>query len=224
VTRRHDASRIVAIDGSSGSGKSTVGRAVARELGLRVLDTGAMYRAVTLAVLEAGVDPMDAEACIGIARAVGIAVEEGVTTLDGRDVSGEIRGPEVTAAVSAVSAHPELRRILVDRQREWVARHDGGVVEGRDIGTVVFPDAAVKVFLFADERERARRRQREEAAADRPANLARIEAALAQRDTLDSTRATSPLRPAPDALRIDTTDRAVEDVTAEIVERYRAAG
>jgi CMP/dCMP kinase len=222
--RGYDPSKIVAIDGASGSGKSTVGRAVADALGLRVLDTGAMYRAVTLAVLDAGVDIDDGEACVGIARAVGVESEDGVTTLDGRDVSKEIRGPEVTAAVSAVSAHPALRRILVDRQREWAAHHDGGVVEGRDIGTVVFPDAPVKVFLVADEGERARRRQRDEAAADRATDVERVRESLERRDRLDSTRATSPLRAAADALEIDTTHRPVADIVAEIVERFRAAG
>ena len=169
--RRDDATgrvAVVAIDGPSGSGKSTVARAVADALGLPVLDTGAMYRAVTLAVLEAGVAPDDDAACLRRrADASAIEVEDGVTRLDGRDVSAEIRGPEVTAAVSTVSAHPAVRDVLVDRQREWVAHHGGGVVEGRDIGTVVFPDAPVKVFLVADDAERARRRQRDERAADR---------------------------------------------------------
>jgi cytidylate kinase len=152
---------VIAIDGPSGSGKSTVARAVAAELGLQVLDTGAMYRAVTLAVLRAGAGLDDAETCAAIARASAISVEGGVTMLDGRDVSGEIRGPLVTSAVSIVSAHPEVREILVARQRAWVARHGGGVVEGRDIGTVVFPDATVKVFLVASDEERARRRHRD---------------------------------------------------------------
>jgi cytidylate kinase len=215
---------VVAIDGPSGTGKSTVGRAVADELGLKVLDTGAMYRAITLAVLAAGVAPDDADACVAIARAVDVYVEEGVTRLDGRDVSTDIRGPDVTAAVSAVSAHAPLRRILVDRQREWVAGHDGGVVEGRDIGTVVFPNAAVKVFLVADERERARRRQRDEADLDRMVGVDAVEAALARRDALDRGRATSPLKAADDAIVIDTTHRGVDDIAAEIAKRYREAG
>jgi cytidylate kinase len=216
--------RVIAIDGPSGSGKSTVGRAVATELGLDVLDTGAMYRAVTLAVLEAGVAPDDGLGCLGIAQSVSVESERGVTTLDGRDVSAEIRGPEVTAAVSAVSSHPALRRILVDRQREWVARHCGGVVEGRDIGTVVIPNAAVKVFLVADDTERARRRQRDEAAAERPTEVQDVQDALAKRDALDAGRATSPLRAAEDALVIDTTDRSVDDISAEITRRFREAG
>ena len=142
---------VIAIDGPSGSGKSTVARAVAAELGLPVLDTGATYRAVTLAVLQAGASLDDPAACAAIAGASEITVEAGVTILDGRDVSREIRGPLVTGAVSIVSAHPEVREILVARQRAWVARHGGGVVDGRDIGTGVFPDATVKVFLVASD-------------------------------------------------------------------------
>jgi CMP/dCMP kinase len=219
-----DAGNVVAIDGPSGSGKSTVGRVVASELGLDVLDTGAMYRALTLAVLKAGVAPDDAAAVLGIAQSVSIDIEGSLTKLDGRDVSAEIRGPEVTAAVSAVSAHAPVRRILVEHQREWVARHRGGVVEGRDIGSVVFPDAAVKVFLIADEAERARRRQREEEAANRPADLDQVQDALAQRDALDRDRLVSPLKAADDALVLDTTGRTVEDIAAEITKRYREAG
>jgi cytidylate kinase len=183
-----------------------------------------MYRAITLAVLEAGVAPDDTDACVALAEAADVAVEEGVTTLDGRDVSTAIRGPDVTRAVSAVSAHPGLRRILVERQRAWVADHDGGVVEGRDIGTVVFPDAPVKVFLVADDRERARRRQRDEAQADRIVTVDAVEEALARRDALDSGRATSPTRAADDAIVIDTTHRRVDDIAAEIAKRYREAG
>lgn len=213
--------RVVAIDGPSGSGKSTVARGVARELGLRVLDTGAMYRAVTLSVLGAGVDLSDADACADVARRAGVEVEQGVTRLDGRDVTAAIRGPEVTAAVSVVSAHPAVRGTLVERQRAWVADHGGGVVEGRDIGTVVFPGAALKVFLEASDEERARRRQRDEETAARAAELADVRAALARRDTLDRGRVASPLRAAHDAVVIDTTGRSVEEVVAEVVSRYR---
>ncbi|HEX6310527.1 MAG TPA: (d)CMP kinase [Acidimicrobiia bacterium] len=221
------APRVVAIDGPAGSGKSTVARAVADALGLLVLDTGAMYRAVTLAVLERGVEPGDADEATRIARAVEIVLGEGdgeTILLDGRDVSAEIRGPDVTAAVSTVSAHPGVREVMVDRQRSWAARHGGGVVEGRDIGTVVFPDARVKVFLTASDEERARRRQRDEAAAARSVDVDAVRDALARRDELDSGRVTSPLRPADDALVLDTTTRTVEDVTAEIVGRFEATG
>jgi cytidylate kinase len=215
--------RVVAIDGASGSGKSTVARAVAEALGLPVLDTGAMYRAVTLAVLETGVAPAHEAACLGVAQTVRIELEDGTTRLDGRDVSAEIRGPEVTANVSTVSAHASVRHLLVERQREWVAHHGGGVVEGRDIGTVVFPDAPVKVFLVADVAERARRRQRDEQAANRDVAVDEVQAALDRRDAYDSGRAVSPLRNADDAVVIDTTARSVSDITAEIAERFRVA-
>lgn len=214
--------RVVAIDGPSGSGKSTVARGVAAELGLPVLDTGAMYRAVTLAVLEAGADPGDEAACSAIAKAARIDLSGGTTRLDGRDVSAEIRAPDVTSAVSAVSAHAAVRATLVDHQREWVADHGGGVVEGRDIGTVVFPRAAVKAYLVASDVERARRRQRDEEAAARAVDVAAVRDALVRRDTLDSSRVVSPLRPADDAIVIDTTARTVADIVAEIVARFRA--
>ena len=199
-------------------------RGVADALGLEVLDTGAMYRAATLAVLDAGIDPGDADGAAAVAKTCSIAVGDppGRVRLGDRDVTTEIRGPEVTAAVSAVSAHPAVRKVMVAQQRAWVDRRVGGVVEGRDIGTVVFPDAAVKVFLTASDEERARRRQRDEEAAARDTELARLRESLARRDTLDSNRSASPLRPADDAWVLDTTARTVADVVADIVERYRS--
>jgi CMP/dCMP kinase len=214
--------RVVAVDGPSGSGKSTVSRGVADALGLSVLDTGAMYRAVTLAALDAGIDPADADAAAATARRSRIDLDDGRVQLDGRDVTSQIRGPAVTDAVSIVSAHPRVREVLVGRQREWVERHGGGVVEGRDIGTVVFPDAPVKVFLTASDDERARRHQRDERAADRDVDVESVRKALGRRDQLDASRATSPLRRADDALVIDTTGRDADDVVAEIVARYEA--
>lgn len=213
-------SRVVAIDGPAGSGKSTVARAVARALGLEVLDTGAMYRAVTLAVLAAGADPADPEACAAAARSVRIDLGARVV-LDGRDVTEAIRGPEVTAAVSAVSAHPAVREVLVGHQRAWAEAHGGAVVEGRDIGTVVFPHATLKVFLTASDEERARRRARDEAAADRTADVAAVQADLARRDRLDAGRAASPLVAAPDAVPVDSTDRTIDDVVRSIVDEFR---
>ncbi len=215
---------VVAIDGPSGSGKSTIARGVAGELGLEVLDTGAMYRAVALAALDAGVALDDEIACAALARKHTIEVDNGVTRIDGRDVSAEIRGPEVTAAVSTVSAHPEVRAVLVAHQRAWVSRHGAGVVEGRDIGTVVFPKARLKVFLTATDAERARRRQQDELASSRSVAVDDVRTALVRRDSLDSTRAVSPLRAADDAIRVDTTQRDVEDVVTELVTRARAAG
>ncbi len=214
--------RVVAIDGPAGSGKSTIARAVAERLGLPVLDTGAMYRAVTLAVLESGIDPSDAAGAARVAAGAVIEMEGGVT-LDGHDVAVAIRGPEVTAAVSAVAAHPEVRRILVERQRRWIGTHGGGVLEGRDIGTVVVPDAAVKVFLTAGDEVRARRRQRDEAGARRDVHVDEVRDAIARRDALDRGRASSPLHAADDAVVVDNTDRSVDDVAGEIVARFEAA-
>jgi len=214
--------KIVAIDGPSGAGKSTVALAVAEALDVPTLDTGAMYRAITLAAIERDVPIDDAEACGALARSVQLSVD-GMVLLDGRDVTTEIRGPDVTAAVSTVSAHSAVRTALVAHQRAWADDHDGGVVEGRDIGTVVFPDAAVKVFLTASDDARARRRQHDEAAADRSVDLEQVRRDLERRDRLDSTRAQSPLVAAPDALHIDTTDLAVGDIVTTIVDRYREA-
>jgi cytidylate kinase len=214
---------VVAIDGPSGAGKSTVARGVAQALGLDVLDTGATYRALTLIALERNIELDDGTTLAQCAREIEIANERGVTTVDGRDVSKPIRDPDVTAAVSAVSAHPGVREVLVARQREWAEKHDGGVVEGRDIGTVVFPRATVKVFLTASDDERARRRQRDEADASRPVGVDDVRASLDRRDAIDSNRAASPLRVADDALQLDTTGRSIDSVVSEIVARVRAA-
>ena len=194
---------LIAIDGPAGSGKSTVARAVAAHLGLPYLDTGAMYRSVAWAALRAGVEPTDGEAVARVARDLRIEVENGIS-VDGVDVTAAIREPAVNQAVSAVSANPEVRAELVKRQRAWADAHDGnGVIEGRDIGTVVFPDAAVKVYLTADESVRATRRKEE--------------ADIARRDRIDSNRAVSPLLKAEDAVAIDTTDTAVDDVVDKVL-------
>jgi cytidylate kinase len=221
---RDPAARVVAIDGPSGSGKSTIARGVACALGLPVLDTGAMYRAVAVAALETGTPLDDEDACTRLAREHEIAVDGGVTTIDGRDVSADIRAPEATAAVSTVAAHPGVRTVLVARQRAWVQRHGGGVVEGRDIGTVVFPAAPLKVYLTASDDERARRRQRDETASARDVDVDEVRRAIARRDALDRGRIVSPLRVADDAITIDTTTRPVDDIVAELVDRARAAG
>jgi CMP/dCMP kinase len=215
--------RVIAIDGPAGSGKSSVGAALGRELGLAVLDTGAMYRAVTLAALEAGIDLDDAAAVAAVARAAAVELGDGAVALDGRDIASAIRTPEVTDAVSTVSSHTSVRELLVQRQREWVARHGGGVVEGRDIGTVVFPDAPLKVFLTASEEERARRRQRDEADAARDIDLDRTRDQLARRDSADDTlgRATRPENAAPDAVVIDTTAVPFAEVVEELLARAR---
>ncbi len=212
----------MAIDGPSGSGKSTISRGVAAALNLEVLDTGAMYRAVAYAVLKAGIDATDADATAHVARSATITLDQGTTNLDGEDISTVIRGPEVTTLVSIVAAHPPVRAELVRRQRAWAEAHGGGVVEGRDIGSVVFPDARVKVFLTASDDERARRRHLEEAAADREVSVAAVQAAMARRDDADSTRAVSPLRSVDGALHIDTTGRSPGDIVAEIVTAFTA--
>jgi cytidylate kinase len=213
--------KVVAIDGPAGSGKSTVARGVAAALGLPTLDTGAMYRAVALAALDAAADLADADAVAEVARTADISVEHGVTMLDGRDVSTEIRGPRVTGAVSQVSGHPPVRAVLVDRQRAWVEQHGGGVVEGRDIGTVVLPDAPLKVFITARDDVRAARRQRDEVAAQRAVEVDAVRDALDRRDRADGTlgRATRPEDAADDAVVVDTSDVTAEEVIAELVAR-----
>ena len=215
--------RVVAIDGPAGSGKSTVARGVADALGLEVLDTGAMYRAVTLLALEGGFDLGDGEAIAGAAERALLELGDppGSVRLDGRDISREIRGPEVSAAVSQVSSHPAVRALLRRRQREWAEQRGGGVVEGRDIGTVVFRDAPLKIFLTASEDERARRRHRDEHAAARPADLDAVRNSVDRRDALD--HRTTPLDPASDAIVIDTTGRTADDVVDEVVERWQSA-
>lgn len=210
---------VIAVDGPGGSGKSTVSRAVAGRLGWRHLDTGAYYRAATVAVLEAGVDPADAGAALSAFEGRRFDQVAGAMLLDGRDISAEIRSAEVTAAVSLVAAHPPVRTRMVQLQREWVSEHGAAVVEGRDIGTVVFPDAPVKVFLTADPAERARRR-----AGETGATMDGVAVALERRDHLDSTREVSPLRPAEDALVIDTTDMSVDEVVDQITSAATTVG
>ncbi len=203
---------VVAIDGPAGAGKSTVAARVADRLGLDRLDTGAMYRAVALAALRRGVDPSDAASLARLVRETEIDVGERVV-VDGYDATAEIRGPAVTSVVSVVSAHPEVREEMVRRQREWVRGHRGGVVEGRDIGSVVFPDADVKVYLTASEEERARRRAAQAEAADH----GEVASDMARRDRHDSTRSASPLAVAEGAVLIDTTGLSVEEVVETVV-------
>ena len=206
------AKRVIAIDGPAGSGKSTVAKAVADRLGLAYLDTGAMYRAVAFAAIRRNIDPADDAPVAELAREMELTVGDAVV-VDGTDATIEIRSPEVTRAVSTVAANPGVRKELVIRQREWAEAHGGGVVEGRDIGTVVFPDAAVKVYLTADDRERASRRSKEML----DLHYDQVAADIARRDHIDSTRPSSPLSVAADAVRIDTTGRDVSDVVEEVL-------
>lgn len=211
---------VVAVDGPGGAGKSTISRRVAERLGWAHLDTGAYYRAASLAVLEAGADPADPVEVLAAVDGRRFAQVGSRMLLDGVDVSIGIRDERVDQAVSAVSAHPELRRRMVALQREWVAAHpEGAVVEGRDIGTVVLTDAPVKVFLTADPVERARRR-----AAETGGEEGEVAVALDRRDRFDSGREASPLRPAEDASVIDTTSLEIEEVVELVVELARRAG
>ncbi len=207
---------VIAIDGPAGAGKSTVGRAVADRLGLGYLDTGAMYRAVTFAVLRHGVDPHDSHDVADIARAIDLSIVDvdGVAsvTVDGHDATVEIRGKEVTDAVSAVAADSAVREELVRRQREWVAEHGGGVVEGRDIGSVVFPDADLKLYVTASARTRAERR-----VAEIGGDVDEVEESIVERDRKDSSRSDSPLVEADGATVVDTTGMTIDEVVAHIL-------
>ncbi|CAB4616313.1 unannotated protein [freshwater metagenome] len=205
---------VIAIDGPAGSGKSTVAKAVAIRLGLEYLDTGAMYRSVAFAALRGGVDPEDAEVVGNLARNIELEVDPGgQVTVDGVDATIEIRGPEVTRAVSIVAANPAVRTEMRARQRQWVAKRGGGVMEGRDIGTVVFPDARLKVYLDASPEVRAARRSKEVA----DLSYETVATDLARRDALDQNRTHDPLRTADDAVVIDTSDLSVDQIVDAIM-------
>ncbi len=206
----------IAIDGPSGAGKGTVARAVAAELGYRHVDSGAMYRAVGWKALRDGV-PLDQEADVGrLAARSTITVTGDVVTIDGIDVTRAIRTPEIDRAAASVARVPRVREVLVARQREM--RAGGGIVmEGRDIGTVVFPDADVKVYLDASPDERARRRASDPAHTGGPAGVAEVATLLTERDLSDQTRAVSPLYAASDAVVIDTTGKTINEVVKEVI-------
>ncbi|WP_257158180.1 (d)CMP kinase [Corynebacterium cystitidis] len=212
---------ILAVDGPSGTGKSSTCRAVAKQLDAKYVDTGAMYRVATLAVLRAGVDPDDTAAVIAATANLPLTVSDDPDStevlLSGDDVSGEIRGPEVTRAVSAVSAIPEVRKNLVELQRKLARDAHRAIVEGRDIGTVVLDTAPAKVFLTASADVRARRRYDQDIAAGRETDYDMVLADVQRRDELDSSRATSPLRPADDAEVIDTSDLTPDEVVAALI-------
>ena len=210
---------VIAIDGPAGTGKSSVSRNLALELGARYLDTGSMYRIVTLAMVRAGVDLDDPDAIAAasdVPMSVGFDPQREQAFLGDEDVSAEIRGDEVTRAVSAVSAVPAVRARLVQRQRELAHGPDSVVVEGRDIGTVVLPDATVKIFLTASAETRAMRRNDQNVAVGLPDAYDAVLADVQRRDHLDSTRAVSPLRAADDAVIVDTSDMTQAEVVARL--------
>ncbi|MCT7662100.1 (d)CMP kinase [Mycobacterium deserti] len=213
---------VIAVDGPAGTGKSSVSRGLARSLGARYLDTGAMYRIVTLAVLRAGVRLDDTTAVARVAANVPLSVgydpDVDRAYLDAEDVSSEIRGDEVTKAVSAVSAVPAIRARLVDLQRELAAGADSVVVEGRDIGTVVLPDADLKIFLTASAEVRARRRNEQNVTSGLADDYEAVLADVKRRDHLDSTRKVSPLRAANDAVVVDTSDMTEAEVVEHLSE------
>lgn len=211
-----DSLRVIAIDGPAGSGKSTVAKALAARLGLHYLDTGAMYRSVAFAALRRGIDPEDADRVARLAQEFELDMDElGTVKVDGVDATIEIRGPEVTRAVSIVAANPGVRAEMRRRQREWAARLGGGIMEGRDIGTAVFPEAELKVYLDASPETRAARRSKEVS----ELSYETVAADLAHRDALDQGRTHDPLREADDAFLIDTTDLTVDDIVGRVLER-----
>lgn len=215
--------RVIAIDGPAGAGKSTIARRLAERAGLDYLDTGAMYRAITFKVLRDGIDISDLPA-VGRAAQAAVIVMDGVSVMvDGVDATVAIRSPEITSNVSAVAANSEVRDALREQQRKWVENHHGGVLEGRDIGTVVFPDAVFKVFLTASPAVRAARRVLEIGG-----DVAEVERQISLRDELDSTRADSPLRHTDEYLVLDTSEMDIEQVVnhlyIEFVKRDQSAG
>ncbi len=203
---------VVAIDGPAGAGKSTVAKALANALKLKYLDTGAMFRAVTSLALSSGTDVHDEAGVSSIAETMDLVMEDGSVFANGINVTADIRSIAVTNAVSTVAANPRVRSNMRDRQREWSHLNSGGVIEGRDIGTVVFPDAVLKVYLTASPRVRAERRVSEAGG-----NIDEIERSIAERDLKDSTRADSPLQESADSVLVDTSNRAIDEIVNSIV-------
>jgi cytidylate kinase len=202
---------VVAIDGPAGAGKSTIAKALASAIGIEYLDTGAMYRGVTFEVLRRGLEATDLAAVARIAREIDFVQTRDSLSVNGIDATAAIRAPEVDAAVSHVAANSAVREEMRTRQRQWISNHGGGVVEGRDIGSVVFPDATLKVYLVASPMVRAKRR-----VAQHGGDVDEIARAIAERDERDSTRDDSPLRQMPDAVIVDTSERTVDQVIDEI--------
>jgi cytidylate kinase len=214
---------VIAVDGPGGVGKSTVSQRVAAALGLPHLDTGSTYRLIGLVALERHASVTDEDAVLAAIDGSQIDIEDGVVTLDGADVTETLRSDQVTEASSLVASLPEVRARIVEWQRSWVDQHGGSaVVEGRDIGTVVFPDAPLKIYLTARPEVRAARRSGDEEAAGK--TTTEIASELAARDHADSTRKASPLRPADDAVIVDTSDLSIDGVVSQILSLARATG
>jgi len=214
---------IIAIDGPAASGKSTVAKEVAKRLGYKYIDTGAMYRAVTWKALKEKLDITNEDALVALARGSNIEISDlknthYTVTIDGEDVTGAIRSPKVSAAVSTVSKVPGVRNALVKKQRSYADYYPNMVVEGRDIGTVVFPDADIKIFITASPMERARRRYRELKEKGHKIDLSTVERDIITRDKIDSTRPVGPLTKAPDAHVIDTTNKTIGQVVQQIID------
>ena len=204
---------VVAIDGPAGAGKSTVAKALAHALQLKYLDTGAMFRAVTSLALSSGIDVHNESAVSAVAENMNLVMENGLVLANGTDVTTDIRSIAVTNAVSTVAANSRVRANMRDRQRMWSDLNRGGVIEGRDIGTVVFPDAVLKVYLTASPRVRAERR-----VAEAGGDIDEIERSIAERDLKDSTRTDSPLQESADSVVVDTSNRSIEDIVGSIVQ------
>ena len=206
--------KVIAIDGPAGSGKSTVAQALATRLNLHYLDTGAMYRAVAFAVIHQQIDIHDIEKVIQAAKSLDLQLTQESCVVNGIEATEEIRGQEVTLLVSQVAAVPEVRAEMVKRQRTWAEERNGGVMEGRDIGSVVFPDASLKIYLTASEEVRAQRR----AAEIEERDVASIAADIERRDTVDTQRSASPLMEAEDAIVVDTSEMTLEQVVDHVIE------
>jgi cytidylate kinase len=203
--------RVIAIDGPAGAGKSTIAKALSARLRMKYLDTGAMYRAVTFEAMLRDMDLSDQDAIAKLAQECDLHVGIDRVIINGHDATTAIRGPEVTGSVSKVAANSGVRTEMRIRQQEWASAHGGGVIEGRDIATVVFPEAILKVFLTATPQVRAQRRVDQDGG-----DVAQIAAAISERDLLDSTRSDSPLASSRDSVVVDTSDRAIDDVVDEI--------